>query len=170
MKVLFWNMLLIAAAFGISGYLLMNRSFQISMDLEVQHVMSENQLIIAGVETEMVNRILQNSFFGKEEEWQTIGNEVLESLKGTDICFQIRNEEQALFEEQERPMDTDTNLLTGDLEEGRKQYIFYTDADRYYVAAAGSFSFSDHTYYVVNQRDISSVYIDRSCGRSITAI
>ena len=42
MKVLFWNMLLIAAAFGISGYLLMNRSFQISMDLEVQHVMSEN--------------------------------------------------------------------------------------------------------------------------------
>ena len=72
MKVLFWNMLLIAAAFGISGYFLMNRSFQISMDLEVQHVMSENQLIIAGVETEMVNRILQNSFFGKEEEWQTI--------------------------------------------------------------------------------------------------
>ena len=60
-------MLLIAAAFSISGYLLMNRSFQISMDLEVQHVMSENQLIIAGVETEMVNRILQNSFFGKEE-------------------------------------------------------------------------------------------------------
>ena len=161
MKVLFWNMLLIAAAFSISGYLLMNRSFQISMDLEVQHVMSENQLIIAGVETEMVNRILQNSFFGKEEEWQTIGNEVLESLKGTDICFQIRNEEQALFEEQERPMDTDTNLLTGDLKEGRKQYMFYTDADRYYVAAAGSFSFSDHTYYVVNQRDISSVYMEQ---------
>ena len=80
----------------------------------------------------MVNRILQNSFFGKEEEWQTIGNEVLESLKGTDICFQIRNEEQALFEEQERPMDTDTNLLTGDLEEGRKQYMFYTDADSYF--------------------------------------
>lgn len=161
MKVLFWNMLLISIAFGISGYLLMNRSFQISMEREVEYAMNENQLIQAGVESELANRVLQDSFLGQPEEWQEIGESVMVGLQGTGAWFQIMDAEELLFSEAERQIELNTQNLTNGLEEGRKQYVVYSIGSSYYVASAGRFTLAQNPYYVINQRDISFVYSER---------
>ena len=160
LKVLFLNMILVAAAFSVSGYLLMERNHKNSLEREIAGSMSENQLILASVESDLVNRILRNSFMGRSEDWMEVGFAIMDALQGTNAWFQISNGETVLFQEnsENRVIQADMSRLLSGLEVGQKQYLVYQDEAQYLLASAGSMRIGDSQYYVVNQRDISSVF------------
>ncbi len=71
-KILLINLVLLAAAFAISGTLLMNQSYQSRLNWEVTVAMDENQMIQASIESEVINRILRDEFSGTPEDWAAI--------------------------------------------------------------------------------------------------
>ena len=164
-KILLTNVVLLAAAFAISGTLLMNQSYQSRLNREVTVIMDENQMIQASIESEVINRILRDEFSGRTEDWRDIGQSVRNLLSGTDAQFQI--------------LDADRNLLYGDMEaagseepawlqpltenltEGRKQYLIYPEEERKLAVASGMITLDQGRYYVVNQKDITQVFEER---------
>ena len=79
-KILLVNLILIAAAFAISGTLLLNRSYQARLNREITGAMDENQMIQASVEAEVINRILRDEFTGGAGEWRTVGQAAFHPL------------------------------------------------------------------------------------------
>ncbi|MCI8514096.1 MAG: HAMP domain-containing histidine kinase [Lachnospiraceae bacterium] len=159
-KVLLCNMILVAIAFAVSGYLLMNHSYQTSRDREVSRALEENQLIHAAVEAEILNMILRDNFEGLYR-LKDVGKSVAASLEGTGTRFALMNE---LFQEYYSDEDETfrmTKLLEG-LEEGKKNYVVYGDGESMKLAAASMFYIDGQKVYVVNHRDVTDVFRDRN--------
>ncbi len=165
-KILLVNLVLLAAAFAISGTLLMNQSYQSRLNREVTVAMDENQMIQAAIESEMVNRILRDEFSGSAEDWTSIGQNVRDMLSGTDAWFQILDRDRRLlYGEGSQTAGTEEPEwllpLTENLEEGKKQYLIYPEGERRLAAASGMISLDGERYYVVNQKDITDVFAER---------
>ncbi len=162
-KILLINLVLLAAAFAISGTLLMNQSYQSRLNREVTVAMDENQMIQASIESEVINRILRDEFSGTPEDWAAIGQNVRDMLSGTGAWFQILDGERQLLYGEEAPSQEPEWLqpLTENLEEGKKQYLIYPEGERRLAAASGMISLDGNRYYVVNQKDITDVFAER---------
>lgn len=165
-KILLVNLILIAAAFAISGTLLLNRSYQARLNREITGAMDENQMIQASVEAEVINRILRDEFTGGADEWRTVGQTVKDTLQGTGAWFQILDQnKQMLYEgDLDTPLDEDSgwlNQVSENLTEGKKQYVIYPEGDSRIVAAAGMMVLDEKQYYVVNRKDITEIFSER---------
>lgn len=164
-KILLINMVLLAAAFAISGTLLMNQSYQSRLSREVTVTMDENQMIQASIESEAINRILRDEFSGEAEDWEEIGQSVRDLLSGTDARFQILDEERKLlYGEVGVPSGQEPawlEPLTENLTEGKKQYLIYPEGSKRLAVASGMMTLDQKRYYVVNQKDITQVFEER---------
>lgn len=167
-KILLVNLVLIAAAFAISGTLLINQSYQSRLNREVTGAMDENQMIQASVEAEVINRILRDEFTGSTGEWKDVGQNVKATLQGTGAWFQILDEKkQILYEEEGQGQALSLSevdwlaRLIENLTEGKKQYVIYSEGEEQIVAASGMMVLDEQRYYVVNQKDITAIFAER---------
>jgi signal transduction histidine kinase len=159
-KVLLCNIILVAIAFAVSGYLLMNHSYQISRDREVSRALEENQLIHAAVESEILNMILRDNFDGLYR-LDDVGKNVAASLEGAGTRFTLMSEEFREYYSDEGTTFRMTRLLDG-LEEGKKNYMIYEDGERMELAAASMFYIDGQKVYVINRRNVTDVFDDRN--------
>lgn len=160
-KVLLCNIILVAIAFAVSGYLLMNHSFQISRDREISRALEENQLIHAALEAEILNMILREDFGELEEALTEAGRSVTESLEGTGIGFTLMSETYREYYSDTPTQFGMTRLLSG-LGEGKKNYMLYTVDQKWELAAASCFFVGNEKVFIINHRDINSVFEDRN--------
>ena len=58
-KVLICNIIFVAIAFAVSGYLLIRYNYQMNMDRVCTSALEENQLLRTTIEGDVANRILQ---------------------------------------------------------------------------------------------------------------
>lgn len=159
-KVLLCNMILVAIAFAVSGYLLMNHSYQTSRNREISRALEENQLIHAAIEAEILNMILRDNFENLDR-LKDVGKSVAASLEGTGTRFTLMNEQFRNYYSDEETAFQMTRLLDG-LEEGKKNYMVYEEGEFMKLAAASMFYIDGQRVYVVNHRDVTDVYRDRN--------
>ena len=159
-KVLLCNLILVAIVFAVSGYLLMNHSFEMSRDHEISRALEENQLIHAALESEILNMILRDEYGEMDGCLREAGRSVAESLEGTGTCFTLMSEEFREYYSDEDTTFRQTQLLGG-LEEGTKHYMLYREEDGWELAAASIFYIGNEKVYIINRRDVTNVFADR---------
>ncbi len=161
-KVLLCNMILVAIAFAVSGYLLLNHSFQLSKKREVSRALEENQLIHAALESEILNMILREEFGDVSYSLLLAGRSVSASLEGTGTSFTLMSEGYWKYYSDTGQTFRQTKLLSG-LTEGKKHYIMYTKTDgTWQLAAASSFYIGNEKVYIINHRDVSDIFEERN--------
>ena len=93
LKILYSYTILLAVSLGIVGYLLLRNSFTVSLETQIDRGMEEHQLIVSAIQAEIVDQIVNDSFTGISQ-IKGLGEEIAESLEGTEAAFLLFDEER----------------------------------------------------------------------------
>ncbi|MBQ8982909.1 MAG: HAMP domain-containing histidine kinase [Lachnospiraceae bacterium] len=157
-KVLLTNIILMAVTLGVIGYLLLRNSFSVSMDMQVESGMDENQMIVASVQAEIVN-LLVNDSFENMEQLASVGESIGETMEGTGASFCLLSGQQSIIYSNSDSFEYSPQILDY-LEKGTGNYLIEDRDSGQILTIASMIQVRDSTLYVLNQKDISDIYIE----------
>lgn len=167
-KVLISILLLISVAFGVSGYFLINHTYHMSLNREIQSITNENQLISTALDREIIDLLVQESF-EHDSVVKTVGQSVSNDLRGTNIRFALLNNKSELLfssfyslylQNSPRPFP---DSIFADLKGGNKSYaISDLGGNRHEMYCASSFTLNYEDYHLLSVRDITGVFTERN--------
>lgn len=164
LKLLLWTMIVMAAAFGFSGYYFVNYVFETSLNREVAQALDENSILKFAFETAALNvpakyDVLQNHTVEQiASNLETGGHNTSRMLRLSD--------EQHLVLYATPGIDADYDLLaqTG---EDTKTYQVTVMGDSFYVHTGIVVHALDRTLYLETLRDVSVVFHERDLGFTV---
>ena len=159
-RILLSNLLLLAIAFSVSGYLLVNYSFRMNLEREVDSGLEENQLIQISLQAELVNEIVQEQYSGLDS-LSEVGASVAGTFAEMRSYFVLVDQNRKFYFNTPQFSVVSWELLN-DLTEGKKNYMLYRRDDSWFMECASMFSLNNETVYIVTRRDISNVFQDRA--------
>lgn len=158
LKVLLTNIILMAVSLGVIGYLLIHNSFSVSLDMQLENGMEEHQMVVTAVQSEVVN-LLVNDRFMSMKQLRGLGEEIADTVEGTGASFSLLDGERKVIYSNEEDVEYKEELLDY-LEKGRRNYVIEERGEQEILTIASVIQVEDSVLYVVNQKDISNVYIE----------
>lgn len=169
-KILVWTIVIMAASFGVGGYIFVNYVFESSMEREVGQAMDESSILQFAFETAALNipskyDVLQDSTV------EQIGSN-LEKGQGEGSLLRLSDEEKKLLYASEG-FDGDAALLE-QIGENTKVYRVIQVGERYYVQTGTIINALDRLLYLETMKDVTEVFDERTRGfamyREVTLI
>lgn len=163
-KILLWTIIIMAVAFGLSGYLFVNSVFQKSLEREVAQALDGSNILRFAFETAALNiptkyNVLQDIAV------EQIGAKLESSGQGTERYLRLSNEEkEALY--QSIGFGQDTALLQQIAEDARIWQVV-RQGDRYYVHTGLMVDALDRNLYLETLEDVTEVFEERTLGFSV---
>ena len=162
-KILLWTIVIMAAAFGVGGYVFVNYVFETSMEREVGQAMDESSILQFAFETAALNipskyDVLQDSTV------EEIGSN-LEEGQGEGRLLRISDEEKQVLYASERFIG-DTQLLE-QISENTRIYRVIQSGERYYVQTGTIINALDRLLYLETMKDVTSVFEERTKGFAV---
>lgn len=162
-KILLWTIVIMAAAFGVGGYVFVNYVFETSMEREVGQAMDESSILQFAFETAALNipskyDVLQDSTV------EEIGSN-LEDGQGEGRLLRISDEEKQVLYASEIFIG-DTQLLE-QISENTKIYRVIQSGERYYVQTGTIINALDRLLYLETMKDVTSVFEERTKGFAV---
>ena len=159
-KILLSNLLLLAIAFSISGYLLVSYSFRMNREREVDSALEENQLIQISLQAELVNDIVQERYSGLDSLIE-VGASVAGTFAEMRSDFVVVDQNRKFYFNTPQYSVVRWELLDN-LAGDTKNYVLYRSDGKWYVECAGMLQLYNDTAYILTRRDISNVFLDRA--------
>ena len=163
-KILLWTIIIMAVAFGLSGYLFVNSVFKKSLEREVAQALDGSNILRFAFETAALNiptkyNVLQDIAV------EQIGAKLESSGQGTERYLRLSNEEkEALY--QSNGFAQDTALLQQIAEDARIWQVV-RQGDRYYVHTGLMVDALDRNLYLETLEDVTEVFEERTLGFSV---
>lgn len=157
-KVLFLNIILLAAALGLAGYLMIRRNFELALDAQLQNAIAENNILQASVEYELLQVINGGEEYDMNEELARIGALAAGGLPTPSPGFYIRYGRDFVYSndgQEKRLMDG----LFENISVGGKNYVISPQDEGYYAYVTSYGVVGGNALYVVSVRDISEAYL-----------
>ena len=164
-KILLWTIIIMAAAFGISGFLFVNYVFETSMDREIGQAMNESSILQFAFQTAALNipskyEVLQDHTI------EQIGVN-LETTGGAE-----RNRLLRLSDENGTPLYASDGFVestdfVGQLGEQTRIYQVIQEGEHYYVQTGTVFNALDRMLYLETMKDVTEVFDERSRGFAV---
>lgn len=156
-KVLFVNIILLSAALGTAGYLMIRRNFELAKSAQIQNAVVENNVLQASVEYEFLQVINGGGNYDAAKELERIGNLIYSGLSSLSSGFYIKYGSEYVYS-----CDRLENMLTDELFKnisvGGKNYIISRQEDGYYIYVTSYGTVNGTELFVVSKRDISEAY------------
>ena len=92
-KVLICNIILVAVAIAISGYLLIRYNYEMNLERAFTTALEENQLLLTTIESDVANRILQGDYESLADV-DMIREELEQRLEGTQTEVYLQKAEE----------------------------------------------------------------------------
>ncbi len=162
-KILLWTIIIMAAAFGVGGYVFVNYVFDSSMEREVGQAMDETSILQFAFETAALNipskyDVLQDSTI------EQIGSN-LEKGQGSGRLLRLSDEEkQALYTSE--GFTTDTTLLE-QIDAQTRIYQVIQLGEHYYVQTGTVINALDRILYLETMKDVTNVFEERTRGFAV---
>ena len=166
LKILYSYTILLAVSLGIVGYLLLRNSFTVSLETQIDRGMEEHQLIVSAIQAEIVDQIVNDSFTGISQ-IKGLGEEIAESLEGTEAAFLLFDEERELLyaNREERLISEEQAVPEGLLDYPQRErcnYLIRAVGEQDILWIASVIEVRENALYIVNYRDITSVYQEQA--------
>ena len=163
-KILLWTIIIMALAFGLSGYLFVNSVFQKSMEREVAQALDGSNILRFAFETAALNiptkyNVLQDIAV------EQIGTKLESSGQGTERFLRLSNEEKEVLY-QSIGFAEDSALLQQITEDARIWQVV-RQGDRYYVHTGLMVNALDRNLYLETLEDVTEVFEERTLGFSV---
>ncbi|MCM1288052.1 MAG: HAMP domain-containing histidine kinase [Clostridium sp.] len=161
-KVLLSNIILLSTAIGIVGYLMIDKSFSLSLDSQIKTAIEENNILQSLVEYNLLSMSNQNL---SQIDFEEVGREATLNMSANNSSVMIVYNDVIRY-----CNDVDTtgypSALWQNTSIGKKRYILTKEQDKHYVITTSATSFLDKTLNIINKRDITETYmlIDRQAN------
>ena len=153
-KVFFCTIVMIALAFSVGGYLLVQVGFQNSLEREVSHGLEENLMSQFAFETAVVN--IPTSDQGITDDMITqIGEKMGSGQRELRISDSTK---KTLYDNLSVKLD---NHILESVENSQRCYQIVEDKGRYYLQVACQFQTQDRNLYLESVRNISVLFSQR---------
>lgn len=163
-KILLWTIILMAVAFGLSGYLFVNSVFQKSLEREVGQALDGSNILRFAFETAALNvptkyNVLQDIAV------EQIGTKLESSGQGTGRHLRLSDEKREVLYRSEG-FPEDTSLLQQITEEAKVWQVI-PEGDRYYIHTGIMVNALDRNLYLETLEDVTEVFEERTLGFSV---
>ena len=163
-KILLWTIIIMATAFGFSGYFFVNYVFQTALDREVDQAMDDSNILQFAFETAALNiptryDVLQDTAV------QQIGTNLENSGRDSERLVRLSDENrQTLYASD--GFTQDTSLLQDITEDSIIWQVLQQDG-RYYIQTGVTVNAMDRSLYLETMEDVTRVFEERAMGFSV---
>ena len=158
-KVLAINLIMLTLAISITGFFIINNSFKLSIESEIRHAVTENNLSQAVVEYELLKEV-NDSFIDEYDIAGTlteIGRRVASGMSTGDSSLYIRYADEMIYSGNEKNVSLPENLFAG-FEKLSKSYVITHEQDSYFIYVASHNKIYNKELSIVIKRNVSAVY------------
>ena len=159
-KILISNLFLLAIAFSVSGFLLIQHSFERNRNREIDVALEENQFIQIALENELVYQIRRNEFEGLASLTEA-AEAIAGNFSGSRSSFAVTDAARNIYYNGADYSEVRWELVESLSERGQKNYIVYRKDQTWYVETACSLNINNEFAFLFSRRDISTVFDDR---------
>ncbi|MCI9318519.1 MAG: HAMP domain-containing histidine kinase [Lachnospiraceae bacterium] len=163
-KILLWTIMIMAVAFGFSGYFFVNYVFETALNREIEQAMSDSNILQFAFETAALNiptkyNVLQDIAV------EQIGSKLESGGQGTGRLLRLSNEEkEVLYASDGFPEDA---RLTQQVEENTRVYQVIRQGEHYYIQTGIMVTVLDRKLYLETMEDVTEVFAERAMGFSV---
>ena len=163
-KILLWNIVIMAVAFGIGGYSFIEFVFQTSMKREVEQAMDDSSILQFAFETAALNipsryDMLQDSTI------EEIGYNLEKSGQGPGRLLRFSDENKEPLYTSEAFVEEMDFLM--EITEDTRIYRVFSVGEKYYVQTGARMEALDRVLYLETMRDITQVFEERKEGFAV---
>ena len=163
-KILLWTIIIMATAFGVSGYYFVNYVFQTALDRAVDQALDDSNILQFALETAALNvptkyDVLQDSTV------RQIGANLDKNGQGSGRLIRLSDEERSILYVSDGFAE-DISLLQ-DIGEDAVLWQVLPQEDRYYVHTGIMVNVLDRNLYLETMADVTRVFDERSMGFSV---
>ena len=163
-KISLWTIIIMAVAFGLSGYLFVDSVFQKSLEREVAQALDGSNILRFAFETAALNIPTKYNVL-QDVAVEQIGGKLESSGQGTERYLRLSNEErEALY--QSNGFAQDTGLLQ-QIGEETKIWQVVRQEGRYYVHTGIMVDALDRNLYLETLEDVTEVFEERTMGFAV---
>ena len=160
-KILLWTIIIMATAFGISGYFFVNYVFQTALEREVNQAMDDSNILQFAFETAALNVPTRYDVL-QDIAVQQIGANLEISGQGSGRLLRLSDEARELLYASDGFTD-DTSLLK-DISENTIIWQVINQGDHYYVQTGIQVKALDRNLYLETMEDVTQVFEERAMG------
>lgn len=163
-KILLWTIIIMAAAFGFSGYFFVNFVFETALNREIEQAMSDSNILQFAFETAALNipakyNVLQDIAV------EQIGSKLESGGQGTGRLLRLSDEEKKmLYASEGFPEDAE---LIQQVEEATGAYQVVRQGEHYYIQTGTMVNVLDRNLYLETMEDVTEVFAERAMGFSV---
>lgn len=163
-KILLCTIIIMAAAFGLSGYLFVNSVFQTSLEREVGKALDNSNILQFAFETAALNvptkyNVLQDAAV------EQIGSKLEGSRQGAGRYLRLSDEEKkVLYASNGFPEDA---ALLQEIAEDARIWQVIPQGEHYYIHTGIMVKALDRNLYLETLEDITEVFEERALGFSV---
>ena len=154
-KVLFLNLLLLSLTTGVVGFLLMKRSYRLTMDTAIKSAVTENNLVQSSVEYELLN-IINSGRYNLMNSLPSIGNQVFSGMISGEEALAIRYGTSYVYTSEEDFPDL-ADLFVFD-DNAKKNYLLTEENGHHFLYVTSNSTLDEKPLNIITRRDISDVH------------
>ncbi len=156
-KVLFVNIILLSAALGTVGYLMIRRNFELAKNTQIQNAVVENNILQASVEYELLQIINGGGNYDVKQELKRIGTIISNGMSALPAGFYIKYDSEYVYSFDDKE-NMPTDMIFENISVGGKKYLISRQEDGYYIYVTSYSTINGRELCVVSRRDISEAY------------
>ncbi len=162
-KILLWTVIIMAAAFGLSGYLFVNSVFETSLDREVGKALNDSNILQFAFETAALNIPVKYNVL-QDVAVEQIGDR-LESSQEEGHYLRLSNEEKKVL--YASAGFTQGQELLQQIGEDVKVWQVIPLEEKYYIQTGVMINVLDRNLYLETLEDVTEVFEERSMGFAV---
>lgn len=166
-KVLIINIVLLSVSLGVTGYLMIRKNFEITLNSGINHGIEENNLVQSSVEyyllqvlngEEYQNQVKEeNGQVYLQKQLQQIGSQMQSGVLAEASSFYIRFGTTYAYSSDDKEEQIRTKLFEK-VKVGEKAYILQKESGKNYIYVTSCSLVENENLYVINKCDISGNY------------
>ena len=163
-KILLWTIIIMAAAFGFSGYFFVNYVFDTAMNREIEQAMDDSNILQFAFETAALNVPTKYGVL-QDIAVKQIGAKLEGGGQGSGRLLRLSNEERKPLYVSEGFLE-DATLLQQISEEART-YQVIQQGEHYYIQTGIMVDALDRHLYLETMEDVTEIFAERTLGFSV---
>lgn len=163
-KILLWTIIIMATAFGLSGYLFVNFVFKTALEREVNQALDDNSILQFAFETAALNVPAKYDVL-QDIAVEQIGSRLEGGGKGSGRLLRLSGEEKKNLYASEGFVE-DTSFLES-ISENTRTWQIIKQNNRYYIQTGIMVNVLDRNLYLETMEDVTEVFEERAMGFSV---
>ncbi|MCM1188581.1 MAG: HAMP domain-containing histidine kinase [bacterium] len=163
-KILLWTIIIMAAAFGLSGYFFVNYVFETALEREIGQALDDSNILQFAFETAALNVPTKYNML-RDTAVEQIGSRLESGGGGSGRLLRICGEgKRALYVSEGF---TEDMTLLDSITENTRSWQVIRQGEHYYIQTGMLVSVLDRRLYLETMEDVTEVFAERAMGFSV---